>query len=149
MTTTKTLKQVADFNVAAQTYLKEFPERNKLEYALNKLLPKNFLHFTEFNKEKERVDFQADKIYLKHCATDSKKHIIYDDKGNYIFDKKGAEKSKDEIFALNQSWIPKMEALLEKEVEIENFFVDEEDLPEDLPLTFREAFTDFVIAPKE
>lgn len=122
-------KQVIDFVNSASNYLRIHPEKNKLQYALSKLIKRGASVYSEYSDkiEDSRID---------NCEVDEKGVILHDDRGQFRFSKDGLKK-------FNKA----QRDLAKEQVDFEPHILSEKDLPKDLEQSFRDDFEGFVISP--
>src|SRR5947209_18516731 len=85
----KTYQDVNEFYQAAQRYLQEHPEDNKLRYALNRTMKSAGRVLADYQDKVEEIN-------IEHClaANEGKGEILRDDRGQYKFTKDGMLKRK-------------------------------------------------------
>lgn len=143
-TTTKTtVDRVRLFIIKSNAYLKEFPEKTKLEYALTKQAKKYQPLVKEFNEAvldyQEKIsDAQAD-----NASVDKDGVMLTNADGTFRYSPAGHKKLTRDLRKINDTWMEEQQELLEKEVEAETFIVDVKGVK--LADTYVDAFTGFVI----
>lgn len=146
----RTLKQVSEFNVAAEKFLdgKGF---TKLHYAVHRMQKRtsDSKLFEKYNAEYLKVTDKIDELRVQKASVDEDGNLLRQDAGEkgdkYKFTKDAEAEMMRETKKITRAWEKKSEELLAEVVQIEPYYATEADIPENLAFDLRDAFEGFVI----
>ena len=131
MKTKRTYKDMFKAITLAKAWMQKHPEDSKFKYALYRAV-------SGTERLREQYTLKLNDIQYDNCATDPEtKVILTDPNGGFRYTAEGIKQRDKQISALDNTV-----------VEIDPYYVDPKELPNDLNYEEREHFEGFVIQPQ-
>ena len=127
----ETKKRAQLFSQWAEAWLNQNKEQSKFNFALSKIRKK-------IKSQVEDYQDESSEHRITLASVDDKKNVLIDAQGNFSFTPEN-----------HKTLLSKVKEIGKQTIEFEPHFVNQNDIPESLPYSYREAFEGFVIKEQE